>query len=221
MAQRRKKIMTGLVYRPESFKSKWEKKIIWWNCSVLLLLPWCCCFGRWARCARRCIQIERRHSVRNCETWLNVHLAMGWELGRQGVSGLIWEGLVVPWWKGSRPSIRSARSGRWRSDGIAIVLGFVCTKERVSHAYPPMHRKCTFRVGIVLNPTWGQRQLSRLHCSIWKDYYYYYYYKTANIVSPKNVNTNLKVGYLKCQGKENSKAYIPAFDRRLLTRNMI
>jgi len=31
MAQRRKKITTGLVYRPESFNSKWEKAIIWWK----------------------------------------------------------------------------------------------------------------------------------------------------------------------------------------------
>jgi len=38
MVQQRKKITTGLVYRPESFKSKWEKEIIWWNCIILLLL---------------------------------------------------------------------------------------------------------------------------------------------------------------------------------------
>jgi len=29
------------------------------------------------------------------------------------------------------------------------------------------------------------------------------------------------VEYLKCQGKENSKTYIPAFDRRMFMRNMI
>ena len=30
-----------------------------------------------------------------------------------------------------------------------------------------MRRICTCGVGIVLNPTWGQRLLSRFHCSIW------------------------------------------------------
>jgi len=46
--------------------------------------------------------------------------------------------------------------------------------------------------------------------------------KTANIFSPGNVSTILYyIEYLKYQGKENSKAYKPAFDRRMLIRNMI
>jgi len=44
-------------------------------------------------------------------------------------------------------------------------------------------------------------------------------YNTANIFSPKNINTNLKFVYLKCQGEENSNVFIPAFDRRKCTSN--
>ena len=66
MAQWRKKITTSLVHRLQSFESKWEKEISWWNCGVLLL-PWGRCFGSWARCARRCTQTGHRHRVSDCD----------------------------------------------------------------------------------------------------------------------------------------------------------
>jgi hypothetical protein len=55
-----------------------------------------------------------------------------------GVCRLIWAGLVIPWSRGIQNSIRSARSGRWRSDGVETVLDFVC-KPRVSTDAPQMH----------------------------------------------------------------------------------
>jgi len=37
-AQRKKKITTGLVYRPESFKSKWEEEIIIIIINIIIIL---------------------------------------------------------------------------------------------------------------------------------------------------------------------------------------
>ena len=68
----------------------------------------------------------------------NIFLAIGRELGHQGVFHPIWEGLVVPWWRGN-PALDKERLVK---SLIAFILDCVCKKEHVSYSYPPMHRRC-------------------------------------------------------------------------------
>jgi len=141
MAQRRKKLTTGLVYWSKRFKSKW-KEMIFLNISPtsvkqplrLLILRGkrCCTDTKQQQC--RLLLRPRWHSVRPATVFVR---------GHPGVYHLPCDGFVVPWWKGNRPSTLQATRSRSINGGAVIDQGCVGKKMHVFPENQPMHRICT------------------------------------------------------------------------------